>query len=89
MSTSKHTQKFVSPEKISGDVNAEVTRNDARYVTERDGDGVVLVASYNEMPLGAWTDDDAGAFRVAVEDELRHIVGPFPVDLSLISIEEV
>ncbi len=25
MSTSKHTQEFVSPEKISGDVNAEVT----------------------------------------------------------------
>ena len=68
-----------------------VTRNDARYITEHDSDGVVLVAWYGEIPMGAWTDDDAEAFRDAVEDELRHIDDNLsdPVDMSLISIEYV
>jgi len=68
-----------------------VTRNDARYITEHDGDGVVLVAWYNELPMGAWTDDDAEAFRDAVKDELRHIDDnpSDPVDMSLVSIEYV
>ena len=65
-----------------------VTRNDARYITEHDGEGAVLVAWYGEIPMGAWADHDAAAFRAAVEDELRHIDDNFadPVDLSLISI---
>jgi len=68
-----------------------ITRNDLRYLTEHDGEGVVLVAWYGEIPMGAWTDDDTAAFRAAIEDELRYIDDnpTDPVDMSLISIESV
>lgn len=77
--------------KESGDLNPTPTKHDLRYINDHDDPKAVLAAWYNEIPMGAFTSSDAEAFRAAVEDELRHIDDNAcnPVDMSLISIEEV
>jgi len=74
-----------------GGLSLTPTRNDLRYINDHDDPKAVLAAWYNEIPMGAFTSNDAEAFRAAVEDELRHIDDNAcdPVDMSLISIEEV
>ena len=64
------------------------TRNDPRYVDHYDSDAI-LIAWYGEIPMGGWTGLSKDEFRLAVEDELRHVDdnAEDPVDFSLIEIE--
>ena len=45
-------------------------RNDPRYVDEEDV-RAKLGASWGDLPMGGWTDDDKDAFRGSVIDRLK------------------
>jgi hypothetical protein len=66
---------------------APITRHDPRYLVHNDDPSAVLVGWWNDLPMGAWTDDNSEAFFAAIADELKHAVGD-DFDTNHISIQE-
>jgi len=70
----------------------KTNRLDPRYLADASHPSAVLVAWFNDLPMGAWSDNDREAFLAAIIDELRELDwNPEDADFDTddISIEEV